>query len=163
MNYGNDMPTAILLDRLLEVGELFQRDMARAFDGTALSSARLRVLWVIHHTGPLTQQSLATHLEVTPRNISGLVDALEATGFVLRGAHPTDRRATLVTLTAAGAQLMSRTVREHSDLSATLLDAVHPDDRASLERGLDAVLARLRGLVAGAEAGDSTNDAGVMA
>ena len=35
-----------------------------------------------------------------------------------------------------------------SDLSATLLDAVQPEDRASLERGLDAVLARLRGLVA---------------
>ncbi len=101
MNYGNDMHTPILLDRLLEVGELFQRDMARAFDGTALSSARMRVLWVIHHTGPLTQQSLATHLEVTPRNISGLVDALEATGFVARGPHPTDRRATLVTLTAS--------------------------------------------------------------
>ncbi len=38
---------------------------------------------------------------------------------------------------------------------------MHPEDRASLERGLDAVLARLRGLVADAEAGDSTNDAGV--
>ena len=154
MNYGNDMHTPILLDRLLEVGDLFQRDMARAFDGTALSSARMRVLWVIHHTGPLTQQSLATHLEVTPRNISGLVDALEATGFVVRGSHPTDRRATLVTLTATGAQLMARTVREHTDLSATLLDAVQPEDRAALERGLDAVLARLRGMVAEAELED---------
>ena len=155
------MHTPILLDRLLEVGELFQRDMARAFDGTALSSARMRVLWVIHHTGPLTQQSLATHLEVTPRNISGLVDALEATGFVARGSHPTDRRATLVTLTATGVQLMARTVREHTDLSATLLDAVQPEDRAALERGLDAVLARLRELVAEAEAGDSATDAEV--
>ena len=145
------MHSPILLDRLLEVGELFQRDMARAFDGTTLSSARMRVLWVIRHTGPLTQQSLATHLEVTPRNISGLVDALEATGFVVRGSHPTDRRATLVTLTGTGAQLMARTVREHTDLSATLLDAVQPEDRAALERGLDALLARLRGLVAEAE------------
>ena len=153
------MHTPILLDRLLEVGELFQRDMARAFDGTELSSARMRLLWVIHHTGPLTQQSLATHLEVTPRNISGLVDALEATGFVVRGSHPTDRRATLVTLTGTGAQLMARTVREHTDLSATLLDAVQPEDRASLERGLDAVLARLRGLVADAEAAAEDGEA----
>jgi DNA-binding MarR family transcriptional regulator len=157
------MPAPVLLDRLLEVSELFQRDMARAFDGTALSSARMRVLWVIHHTGPLTQQSLATHLGVTPRNVSGLVDALEATGFVARSPHPTDRRATLVTLTATGAQLMARTVREHADLSTTLLAAVQPDDRASLERGLDAVLARLRGLVADAEAGDSTNVPGEIA
>ncbi len=39
---------------------------------------------------------------MSARNVTGPVDALEATGFVARGPHPTDRRATLVSLTAWG-------------------------------------------------------------
>jgi hypothetical protein len=49
------MPAEItVLDRLLEIGELFQKDMARAFEGTPLTSARTRVLWELQHTGPST-------------------------------------------------------------------------------------------------------------
>jgi DNA-binding MarR family transcriptional regulator len=42
---------------------------------------------------------LAEALEVTPRNITALVDALEAGGLVRRGGHASDRRVTLVELT----------------------------------------------------------------
>ena len=71
-----------MLDRLLEIGELFQKDMARAFDGTPLTSARTRVLWELQHTGPSTQHVLAERLDVSPRNITGLVDALKAGRYV---------------------------------------------------------------------------------
>ena len=145
-------PEITVLDRLLEVSELFQRDMARAFSGTALSSARMRVLWVIHHTGPLTQQSLATHLEVTPRNISGLVDALEATGFAHRQPHPADRRAVLVTLTDRGQSAMRRMDAEHETLSADLVEGLDEESVTAAGRVLDHVLARLQTLVAEHEA-----------
>jgi DNA-binding MarR family transcriptional regulator len=36
------------------------------------------------------------------RNVTGLVDALQADGFVMRSPHPTDQRTTLVTLTEQG-------------------------------------------------------------
>lgn len=137
-----------LLDRLLAVADLFQRDRDRAYDGTALSPARMHVLWVVHHEGPVTQQTLALRLAVTPRNISGLVDALESAGYLLRRAHPTDRRAHLVSLTDRGVALMRTTEDEHKELSSNLLDAVDPADRDSLQRGLEAVTARLRELMA---------------
>jgi DNA-binding MarR family transcriptional regulator len=145
-----------ILDRLLFIGSLFERDMARAFAGTDLSAARMRVLWVVHHGGPLTQQALARQMDVTPRNVSGLVDALEEAGFVRREQHPTDRRALLVTLTSEGAELMSRTEREHAQLSATLLEAVSPRDRAATERGIEAIADRLAQLVAEAEIDESS-------
>lgn len=151
------MPERLLLDRLLLIADLFQRDMARAFAGTELSGARMAVLWVVHHSGPATQQALATELDVTPRNISALVDALETAGFVRRAPHPADRRAHLVELTGAGVELMTRTAREHAELSARLLDAVAGDDRAALERGLDAIAVRLAQLIA--EADESADDA----
>ncbi len=38
-----------------------------------------------------------------PRNVTVLLDALEATGFAARHPHPSDRRATLIQLTEKGA------------------------------------------------------------
>ena len=144
-------PEITVLDRLLEIGELFQKDMARAFEGTPLTSARTRVLWELQHTGPSTQHVLAEHLAVSPRNITGLVDALEAGGYVTRSAHPSDRRATIVSLTASAQRMMREMQREHAELTDDLLGAVEPADRAALERGVDAIAARLRELVAAEE------------
>jgi DNA-binding MarR family transcriptional regulator len=157
MKYHQHMsPEPTVLDRLLEISELFQRDMAREFDGTSLSTARTRVLWDLAHSGPSTQQALATRLEVSARNITGLVDALETAGYVARAPHPTDRRAVLVTLTPSATELMREMQRDHEELSSTLLAAVAPSDRDAFVRGVDAVAARLRELVAAAEAGRTT-------
>ena len=141
-----------VLDRLLEIGELFQKDMARAFDGTPLTPARTRLLWELQHGGPTTQHALAERLEVSPRNVTGLVDALEAGGYVTRSPHPSDRRATIVSLAASARDFMREMQREHAELTDELLGAVEPADRAALERGVDAIAARLRELVAAEEA-----------
>ena len=141
-----------VLDRLLEIGELFQKDMARAFEGTPLTPARTRLLWELQHGGPSTQHALAERLEVSPRNITGLVDALEAGGYVTRSPHPSDRRATIVSLAASARDLMREMQREHAELTEDLLGVVEPADRAALERGVEAIAARLRELVAAEEA-----------
>ena len=148
-----------ILDRLLFIGALFERDMARAFAGTPLSAARMRVLWVVHHSGAMTQQALAQALEVSPRNVTALVDVLEQAGYLHREPHPADRRAVLVKLTAQGAELMDRTAREHVELSATLLDAVAPRDRAAVERGVEAIADRLAELVEEAHVASLSNPA----
>lgn len=146
------MPAEItVLDRLLEIGELFQKDMSRAFDGTSLTPARVHLLWALQHDGPMSQHELATRLEVSPRNITGLVDALEASGYVSRSPHPTDRRSTIVSLAASARRMMRRMQRDHAELTAELLGAVDPADRAALERGIDAIAGRLRELMAADE------------
>lgn len=146
-----DVPLTVL-DRLLQIGELFQRDLTNHFAGTPLSTARIRVLWELVHLGPSTQQSLALRLGVSPRNVTTLVDALETAGYVRRTPHPTDRRATIVELTPDATAFMTRMQRDHAELSATLLEAVDPADRAALERGIAAIAERLTVLVADDEA-----------
>lgn len=140
----------LFVDRLLQIADLFQKDMARAFEGTGLTPARVHLLWMLQHTGSSTQQSLARLLEVSPRNITGLVDALEASGHVRRTPHPTDRRAVLVELTAGAAETMTRMQQEHDELNSTLVTAVAPADRAAVERGIAAIAAHLQTLVADA-------------
>jgi len=77
---------------------------------------------VLHHSGPSNQQSLAAALSVSPRNVTGLVDALESGGFVDRRPHPSDRRATLVTLTERGADTVAEMARDRQDIAARLVE-----------------------------------------
>jgi DNA-binding MarR family transcriptional regulator len=52
--------------------------------------------------GPLPLSDLAGALNVTPRNVTGLVDHLERDGMVERVPDEEDRRSTLARLTPAG-------------------------------------------------------------
>ncbi|MBK0418014.1 MarR family transcriptional regulator [Leucobacter sp. CSA1] len=138
---------ATVLDRLLALSDLLQRDMGDSF-AADLTESRVHALWVLHHLGPSTQQAMSQALRVTPRSVSALVDALEAAGYVTRSPHPEDRRAVLVALTPGAASMMARMQRDHTSLATRLLEAVAAEDRDAFERGLDAVLGRLRELVA---------------
>ncbi|MCW4456798.1 MarR family winged helix-turn-helix transcriptional regulator [Microbacterium sp. MPKO10] len=138
-----------ILDRLLGISALFQRDTARSFDGTSLTETRVHALWVLQNEGAATQQTLAAALSVTPRSVSALIDALESTGYVERQPHPDDRRAVLVVLTEQAATMMARMQRDHAALTTELLSAVDEADRAAFERGVNAVYERLADLVDG--------------
>ncbi|HEU4807495.1 MAG TPA: hypothetical protein VFT01_04475, partial [Homoserinimonas sp.] len=86
------------------------------------------------------------------------VDALEASGFVSRGAHPTDRRATLVSLTESGREAMDVMERDHHALSHDLVTELDGAEVGQLERSLDVVLEKLRALVAAGERHGETEE-----
>ena len=93
------------LDRVLELALLINADMTRGLAARGLTESRTRLVWELLQRGPSTQRELADALHVSPRNVTGLVDALVATGFVSREPHPSDRRATLVRFTEHGADV----------------------------------------------------------
>ena len=132
------------LGRILELVVVLSDDMTRTLAAQGLTDARAHLLWELHSRGPSTQRVLADALGVSARNVTGLVDALVATGFVTREPHPTDRRATLVTFTEHGAATAAGLERDQREF-ARILFADMPDHRlAALVDGLDDVLARLR-------------------
>src|SRR5256885_15109183 len=67
-----------------------------------LSEGRLGVLFRLYRCGDMPLGDLATDLDSTPRNITGLVDHLEKDGLVERVPDATDRRSIHARLTAAG-------------------------------------------------------------
>jgi DNA-binding MarR family transcriptional regulator len=144
---STDVRYGAALDRVLQLVVLLGEDMARSLARDGLTVSRARVLWRLQ-PGPTTQRALADALGVSPRTITGLVDSLVATGFVTREPHPTDRRATLVTLTDHGARTVAALERSRRDLARSLFAAL-PDARfRGFVKGLDDVLARLRELEA---------------
>ena len=135
-----------VFDRLLQIALLIQEDLARSFADSELTVARTHLLWELHRLGPSTQQTLATGLKVSPRNVTGLVDALEAGGFVARRAHPSDRRATLVTLTDRGRTVMTEMEQQRSQIAAELVADLDPAELETFRQGLDKVAGRLQAL-----------------
>jgi DNA-binding MarR family transcriptional regulator len=131
------------LDHTFELAARLGDMMERALDERGLSTARAEVLFVLHQRGPLVQRELSQALRCTPRHVTGLVDVLETQGWVARSPHPTDRRATLVSLTERGTAAAARMHAERQEAAAALFGDVPADDLARFVAVLDQVLDRI--------------------
>ena len=103
---GVDEPAGLTLTADLAVATAtftgaFERWANRKAGEAGASVPRLRLLNAVHCHGPQKMADLAEALTVTPRNVTALVDGLEAEGLVRRVPHSTDRRVTLVELTCS--------------------------------------------------------------
>lgn len=135
------------LDRVLELSLLVNADMSRGLAERGLTESRTHLLWVLRQQGPCTQRELAEALGVSPRNVTGLVDALVATGFVSREPHPTDRRATLVDFTDHGAEIAQGLAEDQQEFARLLFRGMPKAKFDCFVEGMDLVVARLRALV----------------
>lgn len=132
------------LERLFELAVVVNDLMDRGLSAPGLSRARAEVIWHLHHHGPATQRGLSQALRCTPRNVTGLIDALEAAGFVARGPHPTDRRATLVTLTEKGIATANAWSAGYQAAAGELFRDISPRELATFVATMDHVLRQLR-------------------
>jgi len=99
-----EMRTLEAMTALRLTARLTHQLMDRWAEKHGLSEGRLHVLFTLasapEHQLPLGE--LAERLDVTPRNVTGLIDHLERDGLVQRVDDPDDRRLTYARLTVAG-------------------------------------------------------------
>jgi len=98
-----------------------------------LSAQRLRLLNVVHCQGPQKMADLAGSLAVTPRNVTALVDGLEADGLIRRVPHSTDRRVTMIELACSSVTVESQ-FRAFQGSMGGLFATLDDDDRRVLLR-----------------------------
>ena len=146
---GTEDARIAALDRVLELGVLLERDQSESLAPMGLTTTRAHALWVLGQAGPVTHRNLAEALGVVPRTVTALVDALEGLGLVVRGPHPEDRRASMITLTTAGRTLVARMQSDQQRFAETLFADMPPRELASFTRSMDRVLGTLRALVPG--------------
>ncbi len=147
MNYAQNMtrPTD-LLNRLLSLSLMLSKDLTVQLGKEGLTPARTQLLMELHHRGPVTQQTLAAALQVSPRNVTSLVDGLVESGHATRERHPDDRRAFLITLTDRGAAAAAAMDRDHAQLARDLFGSVPAADRDAAGRTLEHAEQRLNEL-----------------
>jgi DNA-binding MarR family transcriptional regulator len=91
------------------------------------------------HDRIVTAKELSQRLDISSASTTVLIDRLEKSGHVARGPHPTDRRAVVVTATAASDHEVRETLgRMHSGM-LEVAEGLTPEDA-------DAVVAFLDGL-----------------
>jgi len=118
-----------------------------------LTRSRAELLWRLRARSPMTQRELSQALRCTPRNVTDLVDALQAAGLVARGPHPTDRRATLVRLTKQGEKAATWMQMNYQQLAARLFAGLPRAGLATFNKVVDQALDRLHENAAPAAAG----------
>lgn len=114
-----------------------QRDRVLRAAGVHLTGAGLDALRTIQRHGPMAMSAVARRLRVDQSTATRQVRPLEDRGLVARTTAPSDRRVSLVELTAEGATLLERVgdVALH-DYDAALA-SWSAEDRAQLGLLLD--------------------------
>jgi DNA-binding MarR family transcriptional regulator len=125
-----------LAPRLVEVLDVGAREYG-------MSYARGRVVAALAASGPVLMRALSEAVGVTPRTITGLIDALEDDGWVERRPHPSDRRATIVALTSDGESAFARLNQNYGDLSRYMASGIPEADLHVALRVIDHISARL--------------------
>ena len=134
---------ATLLEQLFALGVMLTASMDAGLAERGLTPARAELLWQLQRQPKRTQRELSQVLRCTPRNVTDLVDTLEASGLVVREPHPTDRRATLVALTRRGKSEVARMQAGSEALADRLFAGLTSADLNAFARVLDLILSRL--------------------
>jgi DNA-binding MarR family transcriptional regulator len=132
-----------LLVRLFQLTMAMSEAMDEDLAHRGLTRARATLMSRLHAEGPTIQSDLARALRVSPRNITGLVNGLEALGLVKRSPHPTDGRAALVELTDNGSRAAGALAHDRHELARYLFAGRTAADLRNLTVELDQMLERL--------------------
>ena len=144
------------LDQVLELAVLLDEDMERELTARGLTKARTRVLWEVAQRPAAHQKDLAAAVGVTPRTMTGLIDGLVSTGFVVRAPDLEDRRAQCVELTLRGRDAAEWLVSGRVALAEDLFAGMSAERLACFTEGLTEVTGRLRAAVEAAKDGETT-------
>jgi anionic cell wall polymer biosynthesis LytR-Cps2A-Psr (LCP) family protein len=124
---GWDVPQLVTQLRSLQLDRLTlhtiptgRPDLETPVDGIAVQIDRLAV------------REFATTLMLTSSGTTKRLDRLEQAGLITRAPDPDDRRATLITLTEAGHELIDAVTEAHLENERELLRALTPGDRRRL-------------------------------
>jgi DNA-binding MarR family transcriptional regulator len=97
-----------------------------------LQPRHVGVLMTVDERGPQSQKAIGEAMAIDRTTMVQLADTLEAQGLVERRPDPADRRASLLSLTDQGRDVLVRASQVVKDAEAELLHALSTEDRRKL-------------------------------
>ncbi len=138
-----------------DVSRLRRIVVDRALKPLGITRSQWWVLAFLSRHDGMTQTSLAADLDLTKVAIGGLLDRMEAAGYVTRRSDPNDGRARRVFLAKAGTKLVA-TIREN--VEAVELRILSRIADADLDQAAETLLALKNTLLEMVEADDADDD-----
>jgi len=138
------------------LGHLFPRWIRRNIDADwGVNGPRTMLLVIVTRHGGLTMSQAARILDVTPRAITGLVDGLEAEGFLRRQPDATDKRVVHILPTDLSVEKANKLLPQHESRFAELYDVFSTDE---LRTYIDLISKLSNRIKADIQAGDQAED-----
>lgn len=126
-----------------EADRLLNREYDRRMRDLGLTRAQWWVLAQLYFNEGITQSELADVLGMSKAALGGLLDRLEANGWLERRAHRDDRRAKCLYRTRKIEALLVRMRRVALKMTADMLAGLRREERAQLQRLLRTVIGNL--------------------
>ena len=117
---------------MMKAHRTLQRLATRSIESSEVGLSDFAVTEMLLHKGPLPVNEIGRRIELTSGAITTAVDRLESRGLVTREAHPSDRRARIVRLTAAGHEHATRTFAAHKVAMDLAASGLSKTERATL-------------------------------
>jgi DNA-binding MarR family transcriptional regulator len=132
-----DETTGRLADQLVRLTKRLRRAHTSRLAPVGVTPAQAQILRVLDHARrhgeqPPRMADLAERLDVVPRAVTTLVDAVEEAGYARRAQDPANRRVTRVTLTDAGRDVLARLRLARREAAEELLAPLDPPQREAL-------------------------------
>jgi len=118
--------------KLSRASESVMNAMARVIGAHGLTDGQFGAMETLLHLGPLNQCELGRKLLRSGGNVTMIVDNLEKNGYVIRSQDPDDRRSNIVSLTAAGEELIRVLFPKVLARIVAVMDALDADEQDSL-------------------------------
>ncbi|HSU01207.1 MAG TPA: MarR family transcriptional regulator [Nocardioides sp.] len=120
-------------DLVMTLARRVRRAYAEALAEWHVTPSQSRALRVLAGSpGGMRPSVLAEELRIAPRSATEVADALVGRGWVQRAGDPTDRRATRLTLTDSGRDLVARIDDVRREASEQVLDVLPAAQRRTL-------------------------------
>ncbi|MCW2595504.1 MAG: putative MarR-family transcriptional regulator [Jatrophihabitans sp.] len=133
------MSTRLADARALAVGVDRLVSWLRRQTPATVSSSTITALDLLRVEGPLRVSELAVREGMTQPGVTMLVNRLADAGYAERVADPTDRRAALVRVTAAGEAVLTDRQTVRAELLRERLAELSDDDQRLLSAALPAI------------------------
>ena len=127
------------------LSEQMSGSIERAAANYGLTVPRLELLFVLGLQGQCKQVELATYLDCSPRQVTALVDGLEASGHVERHLWPEDRRVRLIDLTDESRRIVDEVVQARVALAEWLFEGLDDDELQAFGAVSELLVSRMSG------------------
>jgi DNA-binding MarR family transcriptional regulator len=127
-----DEVTGRLADQLLRLSRRLHRAQRRQFEPLGVTPAQARLLRTLAHHERPRMADLAERLDVVPRAVTTLVDALEEQDLVRRVPDPDNRRVIRIELLDGGRRALADLWQARRTAAAEILAPLDDDRRAAL-------------------------------
>lgn len=145
MTSSRKSTTVELADAFLALHHLVRKQVDAAMTAAGLSLAQSKLLGLVARLAPCRPSDIATRMGYAPRTVTTALDALEESGWIVRAPHPTDRRAQLVTLTAAGKAQLELVQGPKREAVEQLFGVLSTEEQKQLRELMDRVRDRADG------------------